>query len=753
MFEFDFAKQPGTKLTNENANKTATPLLSIITPFYNGGTYFMQTVNCVLNQTFPFFEWIIVDDGSTDASSLALLEEVKQMDPRISVYHKENGGASSARNYAIQKSTTDLILPLDNDDLLEPTFVEYCYWMLYFNPDAAWSYTDSVGFQGEEYLWDATYNPARIKIENQLTQCALIRKNALLKVGCLDEKEKYYNEDWHLWLKLIAAGCFPAQSHGDYLMWYRRSNSGALSVVRKDKKLSKKNFKYIKEAASDIHDPKPPVVYPIINTDQWGTPKLSDFDKCVYASKEKTHVAFMFPHLALGGADKFNIDLMAGLANRGYELSVFTTVIDENVWQQNFREITPNIFNLPNFMSLSDFAEFVSYYIKSRKVDILFISNAYLGYYLSPWLRMHFPKLVIIDYIHMEEWYWRRGGYSRISAAISEVLEHTYVCNDVSRDILIDHFNVSPEKIDTVHIGVDSDYFDPEKLSGGTLRNEAHISEDRPIVLFICRLHEQKRPFLMLDIAQRVAKQLPEVAFAVVGDGPLEKDLRYEVSRRHLKKNVYFLGARSDTRPYYKDADLTLICSIKEGLALTAYESCAMGTPVVSADVGGQRDLIDNSVGALIPCLQREEDIAITTYSDEEIAAYVNAIVGLLNDKDALAKRSKCCREKILNGFRIDDMIDHFDIDFTRLMSDKELSEKRIKVSKELSSFPKLCEELITVSFQEENEENVLNDHDGETLIQKASRIINEEGFSGFVKRARKKIRYKIAVLLKRPMA
>lgn len=56
----------------------------------------------------------------------------------------------------------------------------------------------------------------------------------------------------------------------------------------------------------------------------------------------------------------------------------------------------------------------------------------------------------------------------------------------------------------------------------------------------------------------------------------------------------------------YQDASITLICSIKEGLSLTAYESCAMGTPVVSSDVGGQSDLIDDTVGILVPVRQSE---------------------------------------------------------------------------------------------------------------------------------------------------
>ena len=71
--EFDYAKEPGRKLLISNRESDGKPLVSIITPYYNAGKHFKQTFNCVMNQTFPWFEWIIVDDGSTDKPSLDIL--------------------------------------------------------------------------------------------------------------------------------------------------------------------------------------------------------------------------------------------------------------------------------------------------------------------------------------------------------------------------------------------------------------------------------------------------------------------------------------------------------------------------------------------------------------------------------------------------------------------------------------------------------------------------------------------------------
>ena len=73
----DYSKRPGKEIKKigEVINKE-TPTITIVTPFYNGGKTLMETVNGVLSQTYPYFEWIIVDDGSKDEKSLKKLKEV-----------------------------------------------------------------------------------------------------------------------------------------------------------------------------------------------------------------------------------------------------------------------------------------------------------------------------------------------------------------------------------------------------------------------------------------------------------------------------------------------------------------------------------------------------------------------------------------------------------------------------------------------------------------------------------------------------
>lgn len=91
--------------------------ISIIVPVYNVENYLRLCLDSIINQTFTDFEVILVDDGSTDDSG-AICDEYGAKDERIKVFHKENGGVSSARNLALDYVKGEWVLFCDADDML-----------------------------------------------------------------------------------------------------------------------------------------------------------------------------------------------------------------------------------------------------------------------------------------------------------------------------------------------------------------------------------------------------------------------------------------------------------------------------------------------------------------------------------------------------------------------------------------------------------------------------------------------------------
>lgn len=365
----------------------------------------------------------------------------------------------------------------------------------------------------------------------------------------------------------------------------------------------------------------------------------------------------LLPWMEMGGADLFNLSIVEKINRDAFSVSIVCTYPGKNCWKSRFEKYVSDIHILPDFLKPEEYAQYILNLIGSQGTDLVFLSNSYYGYHLLPLLKCTYPQVAVLDYVHMEEWYWRNGGYARLSGMSEYCIDQTLVCNRQTEKVLVNHFARTPETVKTLYIGVDHKRFHPISVSKGEVRAKYNIPEEKKVVLFPCRIHPQKRPFLMLEIAKRVIQQEKNICFFVAGNGPQYQELTQKINQEKLSSWFICPGEIPEMEKVYADSDLTLICSLKEGLSLTAYESCAMATPVVSADVGGQKELIDATVGRLIPLYQKETDIDSRDFVTEEVDAYVDAILEILRDTHQYAQLSRNCRVRIEEEFSSERMI------------------------------------------------------------------------------------------------
>lgn len=124
------------------------PLLSIIIPAYNVEDEISKCLNSILHQSYSNIEVIIVDDGSTDKTSI-LCDEYALKDSRIRVFHNSNGGMSAARNYALDRMTGSYLTFVDSDDWLENDILNIGMQYLIDNPSV-----DALRFGHTNYWSD-----------------------------------------------------------------------------------------------------------------------------------------------------------------------------------------------------------------------------------------------------------------------------------------------------------------------------------------------------------------------------------------------------------------------------------------------------------------------------------------------------------------------------------------------------------------------------------------------------------------------
>jgi len=692
MDTFNYKLEPGKKLIKQDKLiNNEQPVVSIITPVYNSGEYLEQTANCILNQTFPYWEWLIIDDGSDDKQCLEYIDKVAKMDTRIKVFHKKNGGPADSRDFGAGQcsESAKYLLFLDEDDLIVNTYIECAYWTLETNKKASWTYTDFVNFDGQEFLWRKWFSVETEKKENLLAITGMIKKLDFWEVNGYELRERAIYEDWNLWLKLLAKGKYPVRMN--FLgFWYRKKDvdKSELGRTRNNKKRAMEIIEHtaetIKRDVKLIQYPRENYNWDLIEEKPEGLliPKHED--------NGKIKILMIFPWMTIGGADKFNLDLIKGLDKDKFEIIVITTNPHENDWRQQFEEVTKAVYDLTTFIDVKYWSCFMDSIIESNNIDIIFNTNSVFGYSVLPYLKAKYNNIPIVDYVHMEEWYNRNGGYSRDSAAFKDVIDKTLVCNKNSEKILVEHFKKPQNEVETVYIGVDEKKFSPEKYNKEEIMKKYQLPTDKKIISFIARIDYQKRPYLLMKIIRELFATRQDFAVVVAGDGPLLQQIKAKAKKYNIQNNIYFIGAVSNTSEIYKISDVTLNCSIKEGLALTSYESLSMGVPVVSADIGGQKELINDKVGVIVPCLQKETEIMEFDYKKEEIENYIKALNKVLDNLDNYKKEA---RKRILEGFTIEHMIEKMASIFEEVK--KKPNEEKIKNGEGLKHNINICKEMI----------------------------------------------------------
>lgn len=144
--------------------------LSVIVPIYNASASLPKCIESVLNQTYKDFEIILVDDGSTDNSG-ELCDKLAECDIRVRVYHTENQGSVTARNFGVNAARGNIITFVDSDDWIEPDmYLQMLGIYDKYEPDVISSgliYDDTTGARQIEYdlVTEGVYDRSRIEQE------------------------------------------------------------------------------------------------------------------------------------------------------------------------------------------------------------------------------------------------------------------------------------------------------------------------------------------------------------------------------------------------------------------------------------------------------------------------------------------------------------------------------------------------------------------------------------------------------------
>ncbi|NHN60105.1 MULTISPECIES: glycosyltransferase family 4 protein [Halorussus] len=193
--------------------------------------------------------------------------------------------------------------------------------------------------------------------------------------------------------------------------------------------------------------------------------------------------------------------------------------------------------------------------------------------------------------------------------------------------------------IEVIANGIDQTRFTPDGPESDL------VDADGPIVLFVGRLVEGKRPVDLLEAVAQLRSAHPDVELYICGDGPLHTELAQRAGKLDIRDAVTFLGHVSyDEMPkVYRASDVLALPSRAEGLPRTVLESLASGTPAVTSDLEQVAPIVDG-VGLTVPVGDCE--------------ALANALGRLLADDQLRAQYSQEGRQRVQTGFTWSETVD-----------------------------------------------------------------------------------------------
>lgn len=340
-------------------------------------------------------------------------------------------------------------------------------------------------------------------------------------------------------------------------------------------------------------------------------------------------VAHVSAAMGYGGAERVVVDLATAHAREGFKTAIIAPAGElDRDWEHLgvHRVLVPHARR--GSLELIPAARAVVAAIRAWQPDVLHAHNVKATALALTGVRLSSGRRPILTTMH---------GVSdqdiSFSARILRLVDMVAVVSGSVREAVLSQ-GLSPARVRVVHNGVGAvPQLDPSERAA--YDREFGLAGD--VVIAVGRLEPQKAHDRLLAAAALVLENRPETTFLIVGEGDLLGDLQQLATRLAIDHAVRFTGARDDALRLIARADLLVSSSNWEGLSIAALEALAAGTPVVSTNVAGMRELLSTSAGEIVGGWEAH-DLA-------------RSIVKVLGDRQRLAAMASAGRRLVSEKF------------------------------------------------------------------------------------------------------
>lgn len=216
-----------------------------------------------------------------------------------------------------------------------------------------------------------------------------------------------------------------------------------------------------------------------------------------------------------------------------------------------------------------------------------------------------------------------------IDVYLSKRVEKIICMSDFSKSVYVNN-GVNGNKCKTIYDGIDTSFYKPSS-----------IENNKFMISCIGRLEIWKGQHILIDAAEKIVKEIPDIEILLIGAGDFESELKRRVNNKGLEKNILFTGHITNVKDYIEKSSLIVHTSIvPEPFGMVIIEAMALEKVVIATNFGGPVEIIENGVdGILVP--------------PENPEVLADEIVKLSKNTDLRNTLSKQARIKVLEKFDV----------------------------------------------------------------------------------------------------
>jgi len=392
-------------------------------------------------------------------------------------------------------------------------------------------------------------------------------------------------------------------------------------------------------------------------------------------------IVHIITRLILGGAQENTLITCKLLAQRGYDVTLITGPaigpegeLFEQTRNQNYKTIVIDKLRRP----ICPIYDTISYYqvkkhLKHIKPDIVHTHSAkagILGRFAAKDLKGKWGENLpaVVHTIHGLAFHpyqneWLNKFYIAVEKAAARRTDFFISVADAMTAKAAAVGVAKKEKFCTAYSAIEEDDFlrpipDERRKE---FRNKYGISEEAIVLVTIARLFMLKGHEYIIASAKELSKRFENVVWLFVGDGNLAENFKRQVREMGLAGRIKFTGLLPPEQiPLaIQSSDILVHCSLREGLARTLPQAMLCSKPVVSFDVDGAREVVNETTGRLI--------------EPENIEQLTEACAELIENKDLRDELGKAGRESVKEKFAPDTMVDTIEAVYQKLLEKKTL--------------------------------------------------------------------------------